>query len=594
MVWFVIWLLVVQSDQRPTAQLPPLIEWHGVSESLLVAEGDQWITPAEANSFRYTPDYHQTYDWLERLVSASSHLELMTIGKTASGYDLRVVIASTDRAFSAAALKRSGKPTLFVQAGIHAGEIDGKDATLMLLRDMTVKGTKSALLDRCNLIFLPIFNVDGHERTSAFNRINQRGPEVMGWRTNSQNLNLNRDYAKIDTPELQSLVAFLNEWLPDLYFDVHVTDGIDYQYDITYGWVGTHGYSPAIATWLDQQLRPALDKDLTAAGHIPGPLVFAIDDTDVSKGIIDWMGGPRFSSSYGDARHLPTVLIENHSLKPYRQRVLGTYVLIESAMTVLATQHASLAAATRRDLERRLPEVNLAWRVGDSKPENIPFLGVQYEVETSPITNGKVARWLGRPQSMEIPYIRMTQPSLAEPVPRAYWVPGQWREVIRRLKIHGIEMTQIDRPQKIELQMLRLADPVFEDQPFEGHVRVTAGYQSFSAERWLGAGSVRIPGDQPLIDLAMLLLEPGSQDSFFQWGFFHAVLQPTEYAEAYAMEPYAEKMLQDDPALVKEWHAALESDPEMRVDPRLRLQWFYRRSLYFDQEYLVYPVGREL
>ena len=198
-LWLLGWM-----DQY--ANLPPKLDWHGKSEQLIVAEDHPWITPVEATSFRYTPTYEQTYAWLDRLVQARPELNYVTIGFSDGGYALKLVIASKDGFATPEALKRSGKPTLFAQCGIHSGEIDGKDAAMMLLRDMTAVGNKADLLDGCNLIVLPIFNPDGHERASRFNRINQRGPDVMGWRTNSRNLNLNRDYAKLDTMEVHSLL----------------------------------------------------------------------------------------------------------------------------------------------------------------------------------------------------------------------------------------------------------------------------------------------------------------------------------------------------------------------------------------------------
>ncbi|NJL28553.1 MAG: M14 family metallopeptidase [Thermoanaerobaculia bacterium] len=313
-----------------TAVLPPELPWTGQSRALVAAAGDPWITPAEASGLTTTPSYDETVAWLRRLVAAAPELEMVSLGKSWEGRDVWMVIASSDRAFSPGALARTGKAIVLAQAGIHAGEIDGKDAGLMLLRDLTVGGSKRALLDKAAFLFVPILNVDGHERASRWARMNQRGPERMGWRTNARNLNLNRDYAKLDTPELRAVIAAINAWQPDVYVDLHVTDGVDYQYDITWGATGPHAWSPKIAGWLEDVLRPALDRDLEAMGHVPGRLVFPIDATDVGKGLWDWTATPRFSDGYGSARHLPTILVENHSLKPYPQRVLGTYVWLAS------------------------------------------------------------------------------------------------------------------------------------------------------------------------------------------------------------------------------------------------------------------------
>ncbi len=184
--------------------LPPLPEWNGKSKALVVAQDDPWITPAERGELKTSPTYDETMAWLQKLVAAApERLRMLSLGKSPEGRDIWMVMATTEKAFTPEALRKGGKPIVLAQAGIHAGEIDGKDAGMMLLRDLTVRGTKRELLEGANFLFVPIFNVDGHERRSRFSRVNQRGPEVMGWRTTSRNLNLNRDYAKADALEMQ-------------------------------------------------------------------------------------------------------------------------------------------------------------------------------------------------------------------------------------------------------------------------------------------------------------------------------------------------------------------------------------------------------
>ncbi|MCP4661468.1 MAG: M14 family metallopeptidase, partial [bacterium] len=246
-------ILLMPAASALTAEppLPPAPPWDGASRALVVEDDDPWITPAEASGLRRTPDYETTFAWLRRLVATSPELAMISFGKSGEGRDLWLVVASADRVFTPAGLRRTGKPIVLVQAGIHSGEIDGKDAGMMLLRDMTVRGTKRSVLEAVQWLFVPILSVDGHERSSPYSRINQRGPEEAGWRTNARNLNLNRDYCKADTPEIQAMLGLLNTWGPDLYVDVHVTDGIDYQYDVTWGANGFSGYSPSIAKWLD-------------------------------------------------------------------------------------------------------------------------------------------------------------------------------------------------------------------------------------------------------------------------------------------------------------------------------------------------------
>ena len=217
---------ILMTAQMSAAPLPPAPAWHGASESLIAAADNPWITPTERNGFVETPNYEATRAWLERLDAASPLIRMETFGRTPQGRDMLVVYASAD-----GAQFDPKKPVLLIQAGIHPGEIDGKEAGMMLLRDICF-GAKRSLLDHVNLVFIPIFNIDGHERSGPFNRPNQRGPANMGWRNTAQNLNLNRDYVKMDAPEMRALIALIHRVHPDLYLDIHVTDGMDYQYDI--------------------------------------------------------------------------------------------------------------------------------------------------------------------------------------------------------------------------------------------------------------------------------------------------------------------------------------------------------------------------
>ncbi len=574
--------------------LPPLIPWEGKSRSIAVAKDGPWVTPCEASDFRLSPGYNDTIAWLRKLVAeAPQTLKMVSLGQTPQGRDIWMVIASKEGAFTPADLKKSGKPTLFWQCGIHPGEIDGKDAAMMMLRDMTVRGTKRDLLDRANLLFLPIFNIDGHENSGKFNRSNQRGPEITGWRTTSRNLNLNRDYAKLDTPEMRAVVRALDEWDPDLYFDIHVTDGADNQYDITWTGTGDYGLSPESNRWLDQVLSTRLDQDLNAMGHVPGRYLSGVDPLDLKKGVVEMSAEPRYSNGYGDTRHLPTVLVENHALKPYNRRVLGTYVMLESVMRLLGEQGFELRAAIQRDRERKPPTVPLDFVRADAPEKQIEFLGIEYRVVPSEISGGLRVEWLGKPITMQVPYFRSNKMTASATRPKAYWVPAAWSDVIERLKIHGIKFDTIENWCEIDVTMYRLNDPKLASEPFEGRVRVTATSVAETRREKFPPGSVCVPTDQPLGDLVVALLDPAGPDSFFQWGFFHEVLQRTEYIDGYILEPMAEKMLKEDPKLREEFIAKLATDKDFAASPTKRLEWFYSRTPYYDERWRLYPVARE-
>jgi murein tripeptide amidase MpaA len=569
-----------------TAPLPPVLPWSGASEKLVAGPNDAWITPAERSGFETTPSYAETRAWLEKLVAASPLLNIERFGLTPQGRELYYVRASKGGA---------GKPVLLAQAGIHSGEIDGKDAGLMLLRDIALRG-KDRLLDKADFVFVPIFNADGHGRSSRWNRPNQRGPREQGWRTTAQNLNLNRDYLKADSPEMQAMIGLIRKLDPALYLDLHVTDGVDHQYDITYafsGWNGFYARSPAIGRWLDARFRPSMDRALNAAGHIPGLYVSALDNRDIWKGIENGADTPRFSTGYGDLARIPTVLLETHSLKPYRQRVLGTYVFVEEALRLVGTDSEALRAAVAEDQAARPPEMALRWRRTEKPIFTIPnFKGITHELYRSPASGRDEIRWLGRPITRPMPVFG-EEPELTTRLPRAWWVPATANAAIERLKLHGIRFETITAPRTIELDMVRLSD-VKLGAPNEGHVPLTAKFTHQRRSETMPPGSVRVPSDQPLALLAAALLEAESPDSLLAWNYFPEILQRTEYIEGYAVAPLAERMLAADPELKAEFERQLKADKAFAADPEARLAWFYERTPYFDDRYLLYPIGREL
>ena len=571
-----------------SAPLPPVLPWTGASERLIAPPSDPWITPAEARGFEETPSYAATRAWLDHLDAASPLLSIESFGRTAQGRELYAVRAAKPGP--------GPKPVLLVQAGIHSGEIDGKDAGLMLLRDIALRG-KDHLLDHADLLFVPIFNADGHERSSPFSRPNQRGPRSQGWRTTAQNLNLNRDYLKADTPEMKAMIGLLRKYQPALYLDLHVTDGTDYQYDITFafpGWAGYYAHSPSIGRWLDRNYRPAMTAALANAGHIPGMYVAAVAERDPDKGIAQDPDSPRFSTGYADLARIPSVLVETHSLKPYRQRVLGTYVLVEESLRLVGAEGAQIQAAISADRSSRPRTEILTWKKAPKPLYVIPdFKGVAHESFRSAASGGREVRWLGRPVTRRMPVFGQI-PDKVVTLPEAWWVPVTKPEVIALLRLHGIAFETIAEPRMLDLDMVRLVGPELKKAE-EGHVPLLAkSYVHARRRETFPAGSVRVPSAQPLGLLAAAMLEPESRDSLLAWNLFPEILQRTEYIEGYVLAPLADRMLAENPALKKEFEAKLAADPKFAADPDARLGWFYERTPYYDERFLLYPVGREL
>lgn len=556
------------------APLPPVRAWHGASESLVMKANAEWATPAERSDFVSTPNYADTRAWLERLVAASPLLSLEVFGTSSEGRDLLLVRARKGAA---------GKPVVLAQAGIHAGEIDGKDAGLMLLRDIA-QGGKDALLDQVDFVFVPILNVDGHEQRGPLVGAALRGPQGAGWNSTPRGINLNRDYLNLETPEARAVVALLHRLDPALYIDLHVSEGLDHQYDITYtfaGW-GTYARSRATAGWLQQRFTPAVDAALRTQGHTPTIYPSLIDENDPRSGLRYSPEGPRYSTGYGDFAGIPTVLVENHRLKSYRQRVLGDYVLLEVALRVVARDATRIAAAKRTDRAARPAELMVAWERLEQPIAQLPFKGVTYTRALSPASGRQELRWEGRDATWTMPVVgyRQTQ---AVTYPQAWWIPPGNADVVARLDAHGIQYERLQQPRQLRVERTRMVKQSGSNTPHSAQVEET-----------FAPGSIRIPSDQPMRMLAAALLEPQSSDSLLASGLFRHAGNPDSGLYGAELVRFTERMLQHDAALRSDFERKLAADPAFRADGDARLQWIYARSPYAALSGWQYPVRREL
>ena len=568
----------------PAAVLPPPLPWHGASERLIAGQDDPWITPAERSSFVTTPRYEEVRAYLERLDAASPLLTLEVFGRSAEGRDLMLVRASKGGA---------PKPVVLIQAGIHSGEIDGKDAGLMLLRDIALRG-KDRLLDRVDLVFVPVLNVDGHERRSVWNFPALRGPAEKGTARNARGINLNRDYGKLDAPETRAMVALLRRLDPILYVDCHVSDGFDMGYDVTYTYAGWGRYARhrATADWLESRFGPAAEAALKAAGHHPAIYPSPIDVREPTRGIRYAPEGPRYSTGYGDFIGVPTVLNENHMLKPYRQRVLGTYVLLEAALKIAAQDADRIAAAKATDRASRPVELLTRWTPAEKPIGWVDrFEGVAFETYRSPATGRLEQRWLGRPVAWRMPIIGQT-PTARVRLPRAWWVPPAHVEVIDRLRLHGIRFEVMAAPRTLALDRVHLRDAKLLAAS-DGRIPLDASFDHRTTEETMPAGAVRVPSDQPLGLLAAALLEPESQDSFLAWGFFPEMLAAAPGAEDFVSAPLGEALLGRDPDLRARFEAKLAADRAFAADGDARLAWLMDHAPDRDALHLTYPIRRE-
>lgn len=560
----------------------------------------EWLTHAEKTDYRETPRYAATIEYAKRLDQASPLIKFQSFGKSGEGRELPLLIATESGTFTPEAARRAGKAVILIQACIHAGEPDGKDAGLALLRDIAITRTRPGLLKNLVVLFIPIYNADGHERVSPYNRINQDGPAEMGWRTTSTYQNLNRDYMKADTPETRAWLSLWNRWKPDLFIDCHVTDGADYQYNITYQHEHHAGVAPSVLAWerrvIDQRVAPATE----GAGNTISWYLEFIDNRDLTKGIRDFNGSPRFSTGYTPIRNRPGILIETHMLKPYRPRVIGTYDFLRFALEEVSGDPESLLAAVREADEKTLADGRtydparrypLDFELTD-KATAYHLKALEYHTELSDVSGSPYVTFGTKPVEMTVPMYNEFRVKSAVAPPLYYIVPIQWKDVIEVLKAHGLAFQTTKEPTTIDIETYRFVDVKWASGPFEGRLMPSFKVEVVHERRTFAAGSAIVPLAQESARVALNLLEPEAPDSLVHWGFFNATFEQKEYAENYVLENLAREMLASDPRLREEFEKKLASDTNFASNPRARLEFFYRRSPYWDKQMNLYPVGR--
>ncbi len=560
-----------------------------------------WQTKAEQTDYKQTSTYDEAIAYSKRLDRASPLISYKTYGKSGEGRDMPVLIAASGNAFTPALARRQGKAVVLIQAGIHSGEIDGKDAGLALLRDISITKTRIDLLQDVVIVFLPIYSVDGHENSNAFMRMNQNGPEEMGFRANATNLNLNRDYMKVDAPETRAWLGLWNQWKPDLFIDCHVTNGADFQYNVTYEYAHFQEVSPAIKNWMDEHFDGVVVPKVESEGNLLTHYVqFA--GREVTGGVATFIATPRFATGYTPLRNRAGLLIETHVYKPYKSRVRGTYDILRYTVEEVGNAKARLFAANitadtvtiergkTYDDKRHFP---LALSITE-KSTPFAFKGVEYKLEDSKLSGGKRIVYGTAPLNITIPRFDDAKVALSVAPPLYYIVPPQYKDVIEVMKIHGLKFETLKKPMTIEVESYNLTEPKWAAASFENRVTLTAKQTPIKETRTYITGSILIPMAQEAADVAIHLLEPNGPDSFLYWGFFNSIFEQKEYGESYIIEKLALEMLAKDPTLQEEFDRRL-LDPTFARSPQARLRFFYERSPYYlNQKIGVYPVGRIL
>jgi len=556
-------------------------------------------TTAEKTDFKKTGRYGEVIQLCNDFQKVyPKAVRCVEFGRTPENRPMLALIASRSGALNWKDAKAKKIPTLLIQGGIHAGEIDGKDAGFLALREALNAPDSKNWLKNQVLIFVPVFNIDGHERFAAWNRPNQHGPEEMGWRTTAQNFNLNRDYAKADTPEMQAMLRLVNEWDPIAYIDLHVTDGAKFQHDVSIL------VEPANAG--DAELRRAglaMKNDVLAELKLKGSLPvsfypsFNVND-DPTSGFTDGVSPPRFSLGYFYLRNRFAMLVETHSWKDYATRVRVTRNTID-AMLRLTAEHGKewQTIAEQADLRssKQIGQKEALDYVVSDKTRMIDFLGYEYSRMPSEISGQLMTRYDDtKPQVWKLPLKDEIIIGNSETMPAAYVVPPAYAALAStKLQQHGIGYRMIDKAiTKATVEIFRADTAKQASQSVESHQRLTVTGAWKVEPSDIKVGSLYVPLNQAKSKLIMALFEAKAPDSLLGWGFFNNSFEQKEYMEDYVAEDVARDMLAKDPALAAEFKKKISEDPEFAKNPQARLQYFYKLHSAWDKEFNKYPVMR--
>ncbi|NYZ64105.1 M14 family metallopeptidase [Luteimonas deserti] len=572
-------LAALPAGASPPAELSTHAERSGFTET---GRYDETIALCAAFERRY-PDAVRCFDF----------------GVSPEGRPMKALAVSRSGALTPAAARAAGLPVVLIQGGIHAGEIDGKDAGFLALREVLAGEAAPGVLDRQVLVFVPVFSVDGHERFGAWNRPNQRGPREMGWRTTAQNLNLNRDYAKADSPEMQAMLALVEDWDPLATIDLHATNGAQFEHDISIQVEPVHAGDAALRR-IGLAFRDGVIADLAAQGSLPLPFYPSfVRHDEPDSGFEDGVSTPRFSTGYFPLRNRLAMLVETHSWKDYPVRVRITRNTIISVLEHIARNGRAwldvVGQADRRAAALGGRPLALDFRTS-GPARTIEFRGYAYTRTQSEVSGALMTRYdETTPQIWRVPLRDRVEPSSSVTLPRAgYVVPAAHAAWVgAALRHHGIVYTPLDAARPglaVEAFRATLATP--SSTSVEGHQRLTVEGAWARESADVGAGALYVPIAQPKARLVAALLEPQAPDSLLAWGRFNTHFERKEYMEDYVAEQVARDMLTADPALRREFEARLREDPAFAGDPKARLEFFYRRHSAWDTRLNLYPVLR--
>ncbi len=549
----------------------------------------------ETSQGKESATYFEAIEWFTLLDKKSTMVKVREMGTTDAGYPLHLVLVSRDGAFDIAQWKQQQKIIILINNGIHPGEPDGIDASMLLVRDIVAN--KTTLPPNVVLAFIPVYNIGGSLNRGAVSRVNQNGPLAYGFRGNAQNLDLNRDFTKCDSKNARSFAAIFHLLDPDILVDNHVSDGADYQHTMTLITTQYDKLGGELGNWLKTSFEPALYKQMASLGWPMTPYV-NFETARPENGMQQFYDPPRYSSGYAALFTTIGFIPETHMLKPYQQRVQSTYDLMKT-ITVQASDDAFNITRLRKHARiaaRSIKEFPLSWRPDTTQHSMISFMGYGQAFKTSEAT-GLNSMYYDRnkPYTQPVKLCDKFVPVNTIKAPEAYLVPQGWHAVIDLLKLNGARYSRLNSDTLMTVEAYRVQEYKAAPRAYEKHhknsgVKVATSIQAIQFLK----GDYLFNMNQPANRYIVEMLEPTGDDSFFAWNFFDAILQQKEGYSDYRWEDIAAATLKNNPALARQLQEKRKEDAAFAGNASAQLDFIYKNSIYYEPEHLRYPVFRIL
>ncbi len=555
--------------------------------------GQPLITKYEQSNGKQSPTYAEIIDWWKKMDAASPYVSMKAMGQTDAGFPLHLVLVSWSKDFDIASLKKKNKTIILVNNGIHPGEPDGIDASMLLVKELI--NPRHHLPENVVLAIIPVYNIGGALNRSPFYRVDQDGPEEFGFRGNAQNLDLNRDFIKCDSKNALSFAEIFHLLDPDIFIDNHVSNGADYQHVMTLLTTQHNKLGGAMGHYLENTFEPAIYATMKNMGWDLIPYVNHFGGPPAS-GWNQFWDSPRYSSGYTTLFNCFGFTPETHMLKPYPQRVAVTRDLMKSFIGYAeknGTEIRKLRAAAKKE-QSVAESFPIAWKRDTTQKREFLFKGYAAGKKPSEIS-GLPRLYYDRSKPFEKTMTLYTGfvDTLSVRRPEAYIIPQGWWKVIDRLKANQVKMRRFQKDTIVEVEVYTIVKYQSGQRPFEGH-HLNTNVQVSSTKKKINfrKGDYFIPMNQAANRFIIQVLEPHAEDSYFAWNFFDPILGQKEGYSDYAFEDTAFEYLSKNPALKKQLDERKAKDSVFAQSAGAQLNFIYQHSPWMEPAYMQYPVYR--